>query len=615
MNNYEYKKLCPFKWFVLENFPFIEADFDALTNWQLFCKLGKEMNKIITSVNSSGEQVEKLTDAFNNLQNYVNNYFDNLDVQNEIDTKLDVMAQDGSLAKIINQDIFNQLNEKIDKNQIVNTISDLKKLNNLRVDSIVKILGYHEINDGGNAFFIIKQKTDDIIIDDCINVSLKNDTLYAQMFYTNNLKFENFGAYGDGIHDDTNSIQNCINYCEKFDNYQIKCESNKKYLISNTLLISHNLHINFCNSQVFANIQLDYLLHISNEDRNGSISNCNFNALNIVKAVVLVDNCANYTFDKNTIYNVKNHCIGLHLSKVDNKRNFEFKTTNTTIIGDDNELYNVGIRVNTNDAIFDNIVIERCNTAMMIDSSLGLLSNAHFWVFTGQYATSKALVFNNYSEENLINNVIFDGFAQDIVCKSDCPVLSVSNIHSYISVDEYDGNKKTFLTLSKEQENYPLNFSGGIIRGRENTKLYACNYSINLKSNNLCFANSVNTNTVIADVKKVTNQPSLIDNVTFDRESINFNTFTTKNYLFKCNTTLSANNTYKLVDESQLRIINLNPLNFIGRTTNKKQFEVNFENAGGNFTITPIDEINAGDTFKISVSFADSIINFNPKWE
>ena len=36
--NYKYKKLYPFKWFVLENFPFIEEDFDAITNWQLFCK-------------------------------------------------------------------------------------------------------------------------------------------------------------------------------------------------------------------------------------------------------------------------------------------------------------------------------------------------------------------------------------------------------------------------------------------------------------------------------------------------------------------------------------------------------------------------------------------------
>lgn len=103
MNNYDYKRLCPFKWFVLENFPFIEADFDALTNWQLFCKLGKEINKIIAKVNLSGEQVEALTNAFNALETYVNNYFDNLDVQEEINNKLDAMVESGELQEIIAQ--------------------------------------------------------------------------------------------------------------------------------------------------------------------------------------------------------------------------------------------------------------------------------------------------------------------------------------------------------------------------------------------------------------------------------------------------------------------------------------------------------------------------------
>ena len=92
MNKFNYKNLCPFKWFVLQNFPFIEADFDAITNWQLFCKLGEEMNKIIEKVNQAGEQTENLTNAFIELQNYVNDYFENLDVQEEINNKLDEMA-------------------------------------------------------------------------------------------------------------------------------------------------------------------------------------------------------------------------------------------------------------------------------------------------------------------------------------------------------------------------------------------------------------------------------------------------------------------------------------------------------------------------------------------
>ena len=101
MNKFEYKNLTPFKWFVLENFPFIEADFDALTEWQLFCKLGKEINKIIDSQNIVGEQAETLTNAFNTLKNYVDNYFNNLDVQDEINNKLNEMAQDGTLQEII----------------------------------------------------------------------------------------------------------------------------------------------------------------------------------------------------------------------------------------------------------------------------------------------------------------------------------------------------------------------------------------------------------------------------------------------------------------------------------------------------------------------------------
>lgn len=127
--NFDYKNLSPFKWFVLENFPFIEADFDALTEWQLFCKIGKEINKIINSQNIVGEQAETLTNAFNNLKNYVDNYFNNLDVQDEINNKLDLMASDGTLDKIINQDIFSQINNDITKNtaDITKNTTDITK--------------------------------------------------------------------------------------------------------------------------------------------------------------------------------------------------------------------------------------------------------------------------------------------------------------------------------------------------------------------------------------------------------------------------------------------------------------------------------------------------------
>lgn len=129
MNKFEYKNLTPFKWFVLENFPFIEADFDALTNWQLFCKLGNEMNKIINSENTLGTQVENVTNAFIELKNYIDNYFKNLNVQNEIDVKLDEMAKSGELAELINVDIFGDI-----INNINNLNNNINNLNNNKIN-------------------------------------------------------------------------------------------------------------------------------------------------------------------------------------------------------------------------------------------------------------------------------------------------------------------------------------------------------------------------------------------------------------------------------------------------------------------------------------------------
>ena len=135
-----------FRRFVLQNFPFIEEDFDALTDYALICKVVEFLNTVInsqneviselsefeTSVNNEINQFEttvnteinrfetsitedfqNLTNLFNQLQSFVENYFDNLDVQEEINTKLDAMVEDGTMDQIINQEIFGRINAAI----------------------------------------------------------------------------------------------------------------------------------------------------------------------------------------------------------------------------------------------------------------------------------------------------------------------------------------------------------------------------------------------------------------------------------------------------------------------------------------------------------------------
>lgn len=135
-----YKSFGTFRLFVLENFPFIAEDFDALTYYQMLCKIVGFLQDVITNNESLQYNQTELLDAFNELQNYVNTYFNSLDIQTEINNKLDQMAQDGTLAEIIEgYATIPQLTNQI--NQIQNTdIPQIKsRLDTLENEEIIVV--------------------------------------------------------------------------------------------------------------------------------------------------------------------------------------------------------------------------------------------------------------------------------------------------------------------------------------------------------------------------------------------------------------------------------------------------------------------------------------------
>lgn len=201
LNKYDYHKLTPFKWFVLENFPFIEADFDAITNYKLYCKIVEYLNKVIDSQNNVGQEVENLSQAFINLQNYVNNYFENLDVQEEINNKLDEMAEQGTLQEIITAYLqirgllaFNNVNEMINSTNLVN-------------GSFAVTYGYSELNDGGKSYYKIRNITNEDIVDGTHIIAMSNNQLVAELINSFEINPENFSGAND-----TEKVQNAINY-------------------------------------------------------------------------------------------------------------------------------------------------------------------------------------------------------------------------------------------------------------------------------------------------------------------------------------------------------------------------------------------------------------------
>lgn len=109
-----YKDLQPFRFWCQKVLPLVYDD--SLSYYELLCKVVDFLNKTMEDVGTLNDDVTKLHTAYTQLQNYVNNYFSTLDVQEEINNKLDEMSKNGELTELIGvyvQPFIEQQNNKI----------------------------------------------------------------------------------------------------------------------------------------------------------------------------------------------------------------------------------------------------------------------------------------------------------------------------------------------------------------------------------------------------------------------------------------------------------------------------------------------------------------------
>lgn len=133
-------KIPKFRRCVIQNFPFIEQDFDALTDYGLVSKIVEYLNNVITQTNTTTENMQTLQTAFNTLKDYVDNYFDNLNVQEEINNKLEEMAEDGTLGSIIGSYVINELEPTItEQNNRIGALEASDIAINARIDGIASL--------------------------------------------------------------------------------------------------------------------------------------------------------------------------------------------------------------------------------------------------------------------------------------------------------------------------------------------------------------------------------------------------------------------------------------------------------------------------------------------
>lgn len=135
------QELTPFQICVKQNFPFIENTFQAEDTYSLICQIVGYLNKVIENQNLDDEAIKTAYNTLNTFRDYMDNYFTNLDVQDEINNKLNTMASNGSLQAIFTQ-VFNNTNPKV-----VSSISQMTDVNQIYILSTDKNWYY---NNGNN---------------------------------------------------------------------------------------------------------------------------------------------------------------------------------------------------------------------------------------------------------------------------------------------------------------------------------------------------------------------------------------------------------------------------------------------------------------------------------
>ncbi len=130
---------------------------------------------VIPALDNNAEALKEVQELYKELKSYVDNYFENLDIQEEIDNKLDEMASSGQLTDIIAQ--YLELAGVL----AYNTKANLKSASNIANGSICKTLGETTYNDGKGAFYKIRTLTSGDTIDDNNILALSNyPTLIAE---------------------------------------------------------------------------------------------------------------------------------------------------------------------------------------------------------------------------------------------------------------------------------------------------------------------------------------------------------------------------------------------------------------------------------------------------
>ena len=366
--------LQPFRYWCQKVLPLVYDD--SLSDYELLCK-------VVDYLNNTMEDVTNLLDAYNQLKDYVNNYFSSLDVQEEINNKLDQLVESGALPQILI------------KNKVTTFKTTEEFLNSDFVEgSTIKTLGFYNINDGGGAYFYITSESG--------GVNFEKNGLYARLLYSTQINIKQLGSKSGG--DITNILTTLFENVNE--GTEIIIEP-LKYYTTNTININKRVTIN---GTINTNKNTEQITpDVFNIENKGNLLPV-FNVLSsnvVIKNISIIGN-SNYGIKISTIRNIIKNCYfyGLDVG-------IEFYKTGNAWIGENFVEHNIfsycviGVKStrNNNGALMDSAflynIFARCKNSFMFDSTISM-------EFTGNHDYSENGCNLTNCRNTIISNNYFD---------------------------------------------------------------------------------------------------------------------------------------------------------------------------------------------------------------
>ena len=367
---------------------------------------------VIPAVNNNADAIEELQNLYVELKNYVDNYFDNLDVQDEINNKLDEMATDGTLQEIITA----YLNVK--GILAYNTVAEMKASTNLVDGSFVKTYGKLVYNDGLGEFYKVRQIINTDVVDEINIIALNNPNLVAELMKNQTIediqtkisKIENdwldplnYGAKGDGVTDDYQVIQNCINQ----GNVRL---SKGSYYLSQPISIPSDRVFDGGNRTLIP-AESQYAISLLGNGINQPVTQVQIQNIKINatahggNGIYIKDTYFVYIDNVNIIRLSKNDAIGFNVLN-----GFNHVITNSRVYGNKDYTGQIGLNIVTSG---DQIA----NATNNIYDTL-LLQNLAYGVKTNYTVSANMIEFNNIGFSNNDYGFYIDGYALPLTIKN-----------------------------------------------------------------------------------------------------------------------------------------------------------------------------------------------------